>query len=329
MGNSKLEHVETHKHLGLVFNTKLSWKNHINNITMKANKQLDIMKRLKLSIDRGTLETIYFSFIRPMVEYGSVIWDNCDNNDTSLIESIQLEAGRIVSGAIRGTSHEAIYRELGWETLQKRRERQQILLFHKMIYGNCPNYLIDLVPERTSRLHSYNIRNRNNLMTMRCRTEQYRQSFLPKLIQLWNLLPHETTSIADYNKFKNTLSLSKPKAKIIYYQGVRKNNVSHARIRMGCSALNYHLCNNIHVIDSPMCSCGLEHETPEHYFFRCPLYVRSRIKLILSIIQHTDIEFVDNINVNLVLYGDCNLSLESNMKIFELVHIYINETDRF
>jgi hypothetical protein len=287
------------------------------------------MKRLKHRVDRKSLECIFFSFIRPVLEYGSIIWDNCDNNDIIAIENVQLEAGRIVSGAIRGTSHNSIYEELGWEPLSKRRERHQILFFHKMVYGQCPQYLADLVPQRRRNLHAYAVRNQNDFFHMRCRTEQYRQSFLPKMIRFWNSLPPETTSIVDYNAFKYKLSENKPKVNQLFYEGDRINNINHARMRMGCSKLNYHLYYNIHVIDSPMCVCGMEEETPEHYLFRCPLHIRSRISMLINILQQTEIDLVDNINVNLLLYGDQNLCQETNKKIYQCVQTYMDETERF
>ena len=35
------------------------------------------MRRLKLKLDRKSLEVIYTTFIRPLLEYIDVIWDNC------------------------------------------------------------------------------------------------------------------------------------------------------------------------------------------------------------------------------------------------------------
>jgi hypothetical protein len=244
------------------------------------------------------------------------------------IESVQLEAARIVSGAIRGTSHEAIYNELGWETLAKRRERQQLLLFQKMKYGQCPEYLNELVPQRTGTLHTYRIRNRNQLIQPRCRTEQYRQSFLPNVIKLWNTLSPEISCIDNYNTFKRKLIETKPIANRLYYEGDRLSNIAHATLRMGCSKLNDHLFNNIHVIESPVCICGIEDETVEHYFFRCPLHIRSRIDMILGILQQSDI-LIDDINSELLLYGSENVSYNINISIFRHVHLFIHETERF
>ena len=48
-----------------------------------------------------TLEIIYFSFIRPCLEYADVVWDNCTNTEKHEIEKIQHDAAFIVTGATR------------------------------------------------------------------------------------------------------------------------------------------------------------------------------------------------------------------------------------
>ena len=56
----QLENVDHHKHLGLVFRSDLKWNGHINTIVTKATKQLNILKTVQHSLDRKTLEVIYF-----------------------------------------------------------------------------------------------------------------------------------------------------------------------------------------------------------------------------------------------------------------------------
>ena len=34
------------------------------------------MRKLKFKLDRKSLETVYIAFIRPLLEYGDIIWDN-------------------------------------------------------------------------------------------------------------------------------------------------------------------------------------------------------------------------------------------------------------
>jgi hypothetical protein len=53
---------------------------------------------MKHNLDRNSLEKLYFGFIRPILEYGSVVWDNCTREQSHLIESVQYELDRIVTG---------------------------------------------------------------------------------------------------------------------------------------------------------------------------------------------------------------------------------------
>ena len=56
---------------------------------------------LKFTINLKSLETIYFAYIRSLLEYSDVLWDNCTQQQCNEIEKIQLEAGHIVTGATK------------------------------------------------------------------------------------------------------------------------------------------------------------------------------------------------------------------------------------
>ena len=65
--------------------------------------------------------TIYKSFVRPHLDYGDVIYDQSNNSRLSdKIESVQYNAALAINGAIRGTSKEKLYQELGLESLKDR-----------------------------------------------------------------------------------------------------------------------------------------------------------------------------------------------------------------
>ena len=56
------------------------------------------MRRLKICLDRKSLQVIYFTFIRPIIEYGDVVWDNIPQYLKNDLDKIQNEAARIVTG---------------------------------------------------------------------------------------------------------------------------------------------------------------------------------------------------------------------------------------
>jgi hypothetical protein len=59
----------------------------------------NVFQKLKYSLDRSTLYTIYMSYIRPKLEYGSIVWDDCCDYNKEKLERIQLACARIITGA--------------------------------------------------------------------------------------------------------------------------------------------------------------------------------------------------------------------------------------
>ena len=131
----------SYKHLGIHFCPNGTWKDHINEIYKKACSRLNILRMMKHNLDRNSLEKLYFGFIRPILEYGSVVWDNCTREQSDLIESVQYESARIVTGLRKGTSRVKLYGELGWDSLQNRRQKQKLILMFKALEGELPNYI--------------------------------------------------------------------------------------------------------------------------------------------------------------------------------------------
>ena len=92
MENQQIVEVESHKHLGVILSADCTWHKHIKYITDKAWVRINIMRRLKFKLDRKSLEIIYTTFIRPLLEYSDVIWDNCTRYEKQELDKIQNEA---------------------------------------------------------------------------------------------------------------------------------------------------------------------------------------------------------------------------------------------
>lgn len=155
----------------------------------KAYKRINILRKFKFILDRKTLEKIYFTFIRPLLEYADVIWDNMSISLNKKFENVQLEASRIVTGGTRLVSFNNLYKETGWEKLKDRREKHKLVQFYKMTKKLTPHYISNLVPQAFANIHDYNTRNASALPVIRTRTSQYYNSFIPSSVRLWNLQP--------------------------------------------------------------------------------------------------------------------------------------------
>ena len=105
------------------------------------------MKCLQYKLIRRALQSLYFSFERPSLVYASVVWDGCTQLDRDLLESVQLAAARVVTGALSHISHSKIYAETRWETLAERRWKHKFKLMYKIVNGFAPTYLRNLIPQ--------------------------------------------------------------------------------------------------------------------------------------------------------------------------------------
>ena len=121
------------KHLGMHLDTKLNFKEHLDNIMSKVDKTIGLLRKLQAVLPRLSLATIYKAFIRPHLDYGDIIYDQASKESFhQKLESIQYNAALEITGAVRGTSREKLYQELGLESLQKRRWYGKLPYFFKI-----------------------------------------------------------------------------------------------------------------------------------------------------------------------------------------------------
>ncbi len=118
---TEISFVENHKHLGLTLSNNGKWHTHVNNIISSSSKILGIMRKLKFRLSRNSLNQIYISYMRPILEYASVVWDGCSEYEKSALEKIQHEAARIVTGLTKSVSLYNLSKEIGWQSLSVRR----------------------------------------------------------------------------------------------------------------------------------------------------------------------------------------------------------------
>ena len=221
---------------------------------------MNVMRKLKFCLDRKSLEIIYLIFIRPILDYADVVWDNCTNYEKQELNKIQTEAARIVTGATKLVSLHAFFDEVKWEPLEAWRMKHRLLLLYKMFNNLSPEYLSSLIPPTVSNISRYNLCNAQNIQTIDSRTTQYFDSFLPSPIREWNNLSLDVRNSDSIMIFKRKLDSDIKSIPRYLYAGNRRAQVLHARLRTKCSSLFQKRIN-----DSPLCLCG-NVENTDHYF---------------------------------------------------------------
>ena len=141
---------------------------------------------LKYKLDWVTLEHIYVAFIRSNLEYTTIVGDNCTQELSDLIESVQYRAGKMISQEVHQTSQDLVYTELGWVYLKEHCQMQRLKVMYNIVKHEAPLYLRRFLPEAEE--PQYKLRNIRNFLNIRGHTKAFNNSFLPKIIYQWNSL---------------------------------------------------------------------------------------------------------------------------------------------
>ena len=131
--NNNVSQASSQKHLGLMFNNRLTFDEHLTNVPNKISTTIGLLRKLQNTLSSPALLTIYKCFIRPHLDYGDIIYDQAYNlSFYQKLESIQYNAALALTGAIRGSSREKLYQELGLESFQLWRWYKKLCCFYKI-----------------------------------------------------------------------------------------------------------------------------------------------------------------------------------------------------
>ena len=76
MNNIKIEYTSSIRFLGVIFDDKLKFNVHINEISKKISKNIGVLYRLKHYVPNSTLLSIYRSIIECHFNYCNIIFGN-------------------------------------------------------------------------------------------------------------------------------------------------------------------------------------------------------------------------------------------------------------
>ena len=340
-----MEKVDEHKHLGVILDRKLSFSAHINAAICKARRGIGLLKHLSRYLPRHTLNELYKLHVRPVLDYGDVIYHIpfkvCEFSQNTIVprlmeklESVQYSAALAVTGTWRGTSRDKLYAELGWESLSFRRWTRRLTLFYKIINNFTPSYTRDPIPALYR--SQYSLRRQDVVGRIVTRTEKINSSFYPNCIQEWNTLDPEIRLAPSVAVFKKKLlSIIRPPAKSVF--GIHDPlGLSYlSQLRVGLSKLNFHkFKHNFKDTLNPLCPTNDGIEDTEHFLLLCPSFDVQRRDLLAEISQmlqpFVQINNLSNIVlIKLLLYGDKDLSDSINKSILQLTINFIHKTGRF
>ena len=119
----------------MTISSDLSWSRHADHVTKKANSTIGFLKRNMRSAPQAAKDTAYKTFVRPIVEYAATAWAPSTNKANDKIDMVQRRAARFVKNDYgRTSSVTEMMSNLGWGTLQKRRDLVRLSMMYRIVH---------------------------------------------------------------------------------------------------------------------------------------------------------------------------------------------------
>ena len=132
--NHKLEKTESTKDLGVTFDYRLTFRDHMHQKINKAYSMLGLIKRNFIHMSSSTFLLLYTSLVRPHLDYASSVWCPHKTGDIENVEKVQKRATKLII-ELKTLPYTERLKRLNLHTLKYRRLRGDMIEMFKIIHN--------------------------------------------------------------------------------------------------------------------------------------------------------------------------------------------------
>ena len=138
LDDQTVQSVNTVRDLGVQFCSNLTFASRIDKIVAEAHARASLIHKCFLSKDATTLTKAFITYVRPILEYASVIWSHFHVGEIAKLESVQRRLTKRLVG-LRYLTYSDRIKFLKLDSLEERRLRFDLMLTYKILFGlvNC------------------------------------------------------------------------------------------------------------------------------------------------------------------------------------------------
>src|SRR5664279_1964424 len=199
LGQDSLTAVDSYPYLGVTISKDLRWHQHIDNISAKATRTMNFVRRNIYFCSAEAKSLAFTSLIRPHLEYAAAAWDPYTVRDSNRLDKVQRRAARFVENDYQRTaSVSQMIARLGWESLSERRKNARLSLFYKGIHG-LATIPVDQLQRPTRRTRYSGV---DTFIALAPNIDCYKYSFIPHTVVDWNTLSENIRSKPSVDSFR-------------------------------------------------------------------------------------------------------------------------------
>ena len=146
------------KYLGIILDSRLTWKHHINEICKKLGRSLGMLYKTRKFCNENILRSLYFSLFNSHASYGLAVWGQCSSDLYVKIERLQKRIIRVIKFADFNAPSKPLMKELQILSIKDLYLTKIASLMWDYDHGLLPHTLCSLFSRRSS-VHNVNLRN--------------------------------------------------------------------------------------------------------------------------------------------------------------------------
>ena len=187
--------------LGVSYDDHLNFLPHISKIVKKAAGRAKCILKCFASRDKLLLTRAFCTFVRPLLEFSSIIWSPYFKKDIYKIEAVQRSFTKAI-GNLRHLSYKDRLINLEIDSLQCRRLKSDLVMCYKMLNGlvdmNCSCFLVRATYSST-RGNSF------KLAKLPVGSLRDKNFFSNRIVNIWNSLPDSIVTSSSVSCFKRSI----------------------------------------------------------------------------------------------------------------------------
>lgn len=197
VNNKTIPTLHSTKFLGVLIDSDMGWKSHIDYVCKKINSGYYALLQLKTMFDIKDILNIYYALIYCHLTYNVIIWGNASNFDVNRILVAQKKIIRLLFGIARTDSCKPYFKE------------HKILTFPCIYIYKCVLHTVKNISTfgRNSDTHNYQTRHGNLLRIPNHNTSLYEKTPSYMGIKFMNHLPVNIMEERNLNTLKNKLKM--------------------------------------------------------------------------------------------------------------------------
>lgn len=206
-----IQHTKTINILGICFNEKLTWDNHISvgerSLAQQIRQRLIALRTISRTTSRNFTKIVATGLIMSRIEYAAALWGTAPKIKTDLIQKLSNKAARIALGPHTARwSVAKLMNNMGWLRVHDLVIYHQCVLIHQIIHTGSPEYLKErLLPNDIGNTRSYAHKKLGPKPRDIGNTMYTKNSFVAKAFSTYNDLPSIITAIPVRVIFKKRL----------------------------------------------------------------------------------------------------------------------------